>query len=135
MEIRNGGNFGNRNMNTKELRDQLNQLKTPEPGSYFAMKQYGGGPDESYIEANRNGIISFAEFLLESIDETNNQSEYDIPVEFYDDESVIVIVHIKLRENKANNSRPEKASILTQIGCAAACLAIVTIFIVGCIAS
>jgi hypothetical protein len=124
-------------MNTKELRNELNQLKTPEVGSYFAMKQYGGGPDESYIHANRNGIICFTELLLQSIDESNTDNKYEIPIEFYDDESDIVIEHIILEENKAKDTVTDKNedSIITQIGCAAACLAIVAIFIVGCITS
>lgn len=104
------------------------------------MKQYGGGPDESHIEANRNGVVSFAEFLLESIDETNAENGYTIPGEFFGAGSDIVLdgiylVENKVAENKVNNNQFEPASVLTQLGCAAACLAIVVVFIVGCISS
>lgn len=120
-------------MKTQELRDQLNALKVPGSKGYFAMKQYGGGPDESFIEANKNGIIGFAEFLLKSIDESNNLDSYSIPIEFYDDESEVIIDHIKITENNTKVRDDEDAPLLTKIGCAVACLAVIAVFISGCI--
>jgi len=121
-------------MKTQELRDQLTTLKVPGTRGYFAMKQYGGGPDESFIEANKNGIIGFTEFLLASIDESNNNLDtYSIPIEFYDDESDVVMEYIKLRENKINERVVKDEPLLTKVCCAAICLAGIIIFISGCI--
>ena len=120
-------------MKTQEFRDQLNTLKVPGSKGYFAMKQYGGGPDESFIEANKNGIIGFTEMLLESIDESNNRDTYSIPVEFYDDESEVIIDHIRIRENNTKSGVAVNEPLLTKIGCAAACLAVIVVFISGCI--
>ena len=38
----------------------------------FGILQYGGGPDESFIKANKEGLELFALELLKSASETEN---------------------------------------------------------------
>src|SRR4051812_40645072 len=45
--------------------DQLESLTSAETG-YFAMQQCGGGPDESIIRANKDGLRLYATELLKA---------------------------------------------------------------------
>ena len=63
-------------METNEARieaiiGELESVASKEKG-YFSMWQYGGGPDESFIKANRDGLRLYAIELLKASLETDN---------------------------------------------------------------
>ena len=55
-------------MKTQELTNIVHRLKssTINDDAYFGFFEYGDGPDESFIKANKDGLIRFATELLEA---------------------------------------------------------------------
>jgi len=58
----------------KKLIDDLRSQKNYDE-AYIGFFQYGGGPDESYIKANRQGLELHAAELLEAALETEKEFE------------------------------------------------------------
>lgn len=54
-------------MTDEEIKRVIDQLKTdnPETDALFDINFYGGGPDESFIKANKQGLQLFAAELLQ----------------------------------------------------------------------
>ena len=81
----------------------------------FGILQYGGGPDESFIKANKEGLELFALELLKSASETENiladKERKSIPfnyVENYiDEESNTFIDFIEPIDEKQNSKQKE----------------------------
>jgi hypothetical protein len=119
-------------MDIKEIKDQLNTLKDQNARMSFALKDRNPDQGELVIFANRNGIIAFTDLLLDSLDGTSNYSSSEIPLEFYDDESDVVIKHVKIQGVKPKN-KVDSESQLTQILFFGVCISVVAIFVVGCI--
>jgi len=55
-------------MKQEELDELINKLErsSSPTDAYFAIYQYGGGPDESYVKANKEGLELFAAQLLKA---------------------------------------------------------------------
>jgi hypothetical protein len=53
-------------LNKDELKAIIDQLETAnsKDEAYFGIFQYGGGPDESFIKANKQGLELFAAAIL-----------------------------------------------------------------------
>jgi hypothetical protein len=102
-------------MDTEELSKSLAALKKPGVPSLFALKQHGGMQDDWYAEANKNGIVCFAEILLRSLHERHKDGRVDLPIDFYADNSDVVIEYIQFRDPP--NVQVGKSSVLPQIGC------------------
>jgi hypothetical protein len=70
----------------------------------FGIFQYGGGPDESLIKANPQGLALFAAQLLkaakEAEDQTINSIPLDIEESWVDKKSSIFIQYIQLIKEK-----------------------------------
>jgi hypothetical protein len=58
----------------EEIKDIIAKLKadTDEQKGYFGIFQYGGGSDESYIKANKEGLKLFAAEILEVVTQTDD---------------------------------------------------------------
>ncbi|AYB30916.1 hypothetical protein D4L85_10140 [Chryseolinea soli] len=118
-------------MDTQELLKSLEALKNVDEKSYFAVKQYGGGPEESYALTNRNGIISVAKALLKLLDEHDKTGRTEMPFGIFDERGDTVIEYITFKEPP--KVEIEKPSRLVWVGCTAVGIALVVVFIVGCI--
>lgn len=61
-------------MTEEEIKDFIKKLKadSDEAAGYFGIFQYGGGSDESFIKANKEGLKLFAAEILEAITEVDN---------------------------------------------------------------
>ncbi len=119
-------------MTQEEIQNALKTLRD-EQHSYFAIKKIAQSED-LYIEANRNGILGYCNYLLESIDrkhlEKNNT--YDIPDSFWDDSDVWL--SIKILEGKQNQAQA-KESIMARAGCFLAIAVCAVVLIVGTVTS
>jgi hypothetical protein len=64
-------------MNNQELKIIIAQLKaiSPKEDAIFGMHMYGGGTDESYIKANKEGLQRYAAELLAASIELENLKE------------------------------------------------------------
>ena len=63
---------------------------TPAAEAYFGIFQHGGGPDESFIRANKQGLQLFAAELLRAADQVDETLAHEtktiIPLEFKEDD-------------------------------------------------
>src|SRR5690606_9743587 len=116
----------------QEIKDALKALHDEHP-SYFAVKQITQGEDY-FIEANRNGILTYCGLLLNSIDKEHlaKTNTFDIPDSFWDDSDIWL--PIKIQEGNSNPSSP-KESVITQAGCFLAIAVSVIVFIAGIVTS
>lgn len=119
-------------MTQHEIQDALKTLRD-EQHTYFAIKQVTQGKDY-YIEANRNGILAYCNFLLNPIDRKNleKSSTYEIPDSFRDNSDIYL--SIKILEGNEHQP-PVKESILTQAGCFFAIVMVTIVLIVGIVTS
>ena len=123
--------YNNKSMDIKEIKGQLNSLKDQNTRMSFALKDHNSDQGEFTILANRNGIIAFAGLLLDSLDGTRDFASSEIPLEFYDDDSDVVIKHMKIEEVKPK-TKVNSESRLTQVLFFITCISVVAIFVVGC---
>ncbi|MGB0882376.1 MAG: hypothetical protein ACPGSO_05445 [Vicingaceae bacterium] len=58
-------------MEKEELNKIISQLESSSPKdiAYFSIEQYGGGPDESHIKSNKEGLKLIASQLLKAVNE------------------------------------------------------------------
>lgn len=92
-------------MTTEEIKDFIAKLKNDTSGDkgYFGIFMYGGGSDESFIKANKNGLKSFAVEILEATtqvddiisDETKNIIPFNYDNEWTDENSDTCIQYIE----------------------------------------
>lgn len=118
-------------MDTQELLKSLETLKNPGERSHFVLKQFESEPGDSYAVANRNGVISAAGALLKFLDEHDKTGVTEMPFDFFDESSDRVIEYITVSEPP--KVQIEENSTLASIGCMAVGIALVAIFVVGCI--
>jgi hypothetical protein len=120
-------------MTQKEIQNGLGGLHD-EKQAYFAIKKCDDAGDEVYIDANRNGILVFCNFLLESIDEEHLEKEntYDIPDPFWDESDIVLSVSI----HEGNKIRQEvKESFFSRAGCFLAAAVSAIVVLVGIVTS
>lgn len=79
-------------VNKEELQNIIDKLENEnrKENAYFGIFEYGGGPDESYIKANKQGLELFALEILKAARDTeellNNDKEESIfPLGFDED--------------------------------------------------
>nr|BFF38676.1 hypothetical protein BACY1_04810 [Tenacibaculum mesophilum] len=91
-----------------ELRSQKNYDK-----AYIGYFQYGGGPDESYIKANRQGLELHAAELLEAALETEKEFEdgkiktFGLDEGIPDEESDFFFDYVELKKEVRNEIKPD----------------------------
>jgi hypothetical protein len=117
----------------------LEILTSPEAG-YFAMHQCGGGPDESVIRANRDGLRLYAiELLKASLGKEHCIGESEVPWLF--DDSSVWIMNVELVEGNqeeilkiSDNQKhgdPDFVDRALLTGCASIGVLLLAIFIIG----
>jgi hypothetical protein len=120
-------------MTQNEIQNSLRGLHD-EKQAYFAIKKINDGEDDIYIDANRNGILVFCNFLLESINKEHLEKEnwYDIPDPFWDESDIVLSVKIQ----EGNKNRQEvKESFFSQAGCFLAIAVSAIVVLVGIVTS
>jgi len=91
----------------QELINQFDREKLKE-NAYFGIFQYGGRKDESYIKANKEGLLLYSMYLLIASKNINNiiddSKDNTIPFERYtdwiDEDSTTIIDYIEKFKDK-----------------------------------
>lgn len=95
----------------KKLIDDLRSQKNYDE-AYIGFFQYGGGPDESYIKANRQGLELHAAELLEAALETEKEFEvgkektFGLDEGISDPESDYDFDYVELKKENRNEIKP-----------------------------
>ncbi len=135
-------------MNKDDLLKIIEEIesKSSAEKATFGIFVYGGGEDESYIKANKQGLELYAANLLKAareIDENSSLSENQkIPLNYeadwIDKESSIYLQYIELSEKKPEyvkkeNDNDEWKEKALRFGCLAGLFILISIFILGMI--
>lgn len=131
-------------MNQEEIEDIIKKLETQnlKEKATFGIFQYGGGSDESYIEANKEGLVCYAIELLKSVSKIDKIEVLDRQEVLFSDEDWIdeqsdtIVHHIKSVEKRNRVKQEAKHTNkyidkLWQVGCILAFILIVVIFVIG----
>lgn len=102
-------------MNNKEIGKLINELRSQKNynEAYIGYFQYGGGPEESYIKANRQGLELHAAELLEAALETEKEFEngkiktFGLDKGISDEESDFFFDYIELKKEARNEIKPD----------------------------
>jgi len=136
-------------MPTKEelqkIIEQFNENELKQQG-VFSILQYGGGSDESFIRANKEGLELFALELLKSARDSenvltnpdNNSILLDPEAEWVDQDSNTFLQYIELIADKQNlypitNNKPSIMGILLPFGCGIIIIILLISTVVGII--
>ncbi|KAA5820432.1 hypothetical protein FPF71_17725 [Algibacter amylolyticus] len=101
-------------MNDKEIGKLINALRSQKnyDEAYIGYFQYGGGPDESCIKANRQGLELHAAELLEAALETEKEFEngkiktFGLDEGISDEESDFFFHYVELKKEARNEIKP-----------------------------
>ncbi len=119
----------------RNVHDILNQMKDGDMPMYFSLRKNNRAEDpDIFIDANRNGVLSFCKMLLESLEKSDRSNEfiYDIPDDFQRDDSDVWITHIKV-DNGKRIPVVETESSLAKFGCVSVLIAVALVFLIGLI--
>ncbi len=131
----------------QKIIDQFDELELKRQG-IFGISQYGGGPDESFIRANKEGLELFALQLLKAakdLEETIANPEKNVIINFgYDeewiDENGDTFIHYiePIADKQKITPKPEHKSTfvdkLMPYGCGLLAIILVISFVVGVVA-
>ena len=132
-------------MTDKEIGELINELRSKKNyhEAYIGFFQYGGGPDESFIKANRQGLELHAAELLAAALETETEFEigkektYGLDQDLLDDDSEFGFSYVELKKEKRNDIKPYSVYKETwkdkafKIGCIAIGILLVVLLIIG----
>ena len=130
--------------NIKRLIDDLRNQKNYDE-AYIGFFQYGGGTDESYIKANRQGLELHAAELLEAALETEKEFEsgkekiFGLDEGKSDEESDYHFDYIELKKEKRFEIKPDSEYKETwkdkifKFGCFGGLIALGLLIIIGLI--
>lgn len=132
-------------MTDKEIGELINELRNQKnyDEAYIGFFQYGGGPDESYIKANRQGLELHAAELLaaaletESEFETGKEKTYGLDQDLLDDDSEFGFNYVELKKEKRNDIKRYSEYKKTwkdrafEIGCVTIGIILVALIIIG----
>ena len=131
-------------MNKEELNRIIELLENSnsKEEAYFAIQEYGGGPNESFIKANKDGLELYAAQLLKaslnSDEIINDEIKNLIPLEYEEGwvEGEIFIHYVEPIDGKEIDNEKEKyketfIDKLIPIGCITILLVIIVSAIVG----
>jgi len=102
-------------MNDKEIGKLINELRSQKnyDEAYIGYFQYGGGPEESCIKANRQGLELHAAELLEAALETEKEFEngkiktFGLDEGISDEESDFLFDYVELKKESRNEIKPK----------------------------
>lgn len=126
-------------MKPQNLKEIISQLETPqlEEKATFGIYQYGGGPDESCIKANKEGMLLFAIHLLNAVEADDNFSTtVTLPSRedwiAHDSDTVIDWIEV-IRGNRRSKEEPEAPAIgkLFAAGCVLAIIGFLGSTLIG----
>lgn len=133
-------------MNKDKLQIIINELEETNStqDAYFGIFQNGGGPEESYVHANRQGLELFAAEILKASRDFNEDAKEEekstIPLDFESEwiYGLVCIQYVQpyLGSRKKNTPHPERNTLkekMVGIGCGAILLLIISAVIVGII--
>jgi hypothetical protein len=108
-------------MTDKEIRGFIDELRSQKnyDEAYIGYFQYGGGTDESYIKANRQGLeLHAAELLAAALEtetefETGKQKTFGLDEGISDEESDYGFDYVELKKEKRNEIKPYSEYIET----------------------
>ena len=132
-------------MTDKEIGELINELRSKKnyDEAYIGFFQYGGGPDESFIKANRQGLELHAAELLAAALETETEFEigkektYGLDQDLLDDDSEFGFSYVELKKEKRNDIKPYSEYKETwkdkafKIGCITIGILLVVLLIIG----
>ncbi|WP_298239513.1 hypothetical protein [uncultured Algibacter sp.] len=132
-------------MTDKEIGELINELRSKKnyDEAYIGFFQYGGGPDESFIKANRQGLELHAAELLAAALETETEFEsgkektYGLDQDLLDDDSEFGFSYVELKKEKRNDIKPYSEYKETwkdkafKIGCIAIGILLIVLLIIG----
>lgn len=133
-------------MNDKQIEEFINQFDVSQlkKDGIFGIYQYGGGPDESYIRANKAGVQLYAIELLKVtivieetlLNSTENTISLNIDENWMDMDSTIFIDYIEAIDKQAvfppqTNIKSSIKDKLIPYGCGITIFILVTALIVG----
>mgnify|MGYP000855186621 CR=1 FL=1 len=135
-------------MNKDDLLKIIEEIesKSSAEKATFGIYVYGGGEDESYIKANRQGLELYAANLLKAAREIDDNSglnvnekiSLDYGADWIDKESSIFLQYIEVSEKrpeyvKKENDKDEWKEKALRFGCLAGLFILISIFILGMI--
>ncbi len=130
-------------MDNRKLEELIHELESlnDEGNAYFGIQQYGGGPDESFVQGNKEGLIRFAKELLKAsvkTGETDGKIIYLLDDEdvWIDDMSEVGIDYIEkvdVSNDFLKNKSDSENHKFIGIGCLLLFVGIITLTIIGII--
>jgi hypothetical protein len=101
-------------MTDEEIRKLIDELRNRNKydEAYIGFFEYGGGPDESFIKANRQGLELHAADLLEAALETDSEfgsvksKNFGLDEKIADEQSDFIFNYIELYKEKRNEIKP-----------------------------
>ncbi|MDA9057479.1 hypothetical protein N9K49_06515 [Flavobacteriaceae bacterium] len=136
-------------MTDKEIGKIINKLRTEKnyDEAYIGFFQYGGGPDESYIKANRQGLeLHAAELLAAALEtetefETGKQKTFGLDQDLLDDNSEFGFNYVELKKEIRNEIKPYSEYKETwkdkvfKTGCVIIGISLVVLLLIGIVAT
>ena len=132
-------------MSQEELKEIIEKLKAEHKSesAYFGIFQYGGGPDESFIKATKEGLALHATEILEALSKFNagefNQENgtlsLDQEAEWMDGDTLFDHIELTTKPELENN-QPYKEKWydkLVPVGCIGLAILILISAVVGAI--
>ena len=129
------------NMTEEEINSLVNKLdgQVPKEGAVIELKQYGGGPDESKMTANRAGYLRLGiEFLKAAFKQPSGKDPYVIEVDIQyllSDDSDVGFDWFERRE-ELKQPGVEKSSLAKKILSVClgfVCLGVVALAVIGAV--
>jgi len=128
-------------MTQDELQQIIDKLESQvsKYNASFGIFQHGGGSDESYIKANKEGLVLYALELLKAVNKTGEASGHgqnNIPLSFeepwLDEQSDTVVQYIEPVANRSIgiDTKGRKGSVLVKfLSCG--CFTVIVLLIVS----
>ena len=133
-------------MSKDELQKIIDQLESgnSKDEAYFAIFQYGGGPDESFVKANKQGLELFAAEILKASrdadeivgDKEKNIIPLDYEEEWIEGDTFVQYIEPTLEKRKKAKHEPRKETWKDKgikFGCFAGLIIAIVSVIVGLI--
>ncbi|WP_298952038.1 hypothetical protein [uncultured Nonlabens sp.] len=126
-------------MEEEELKKIVQDLRTHnlEKDAFFGFIQYGGGPDESCIKANKEGIRLYAAELLAASVKIPEKNSIGLQTEWTYDNGDFFFDYIEISEKIENQEEQEARknnwwlNKLFTVGCISVIAALIIFIIVG----
>ena len=135
-------------MTDEELKKLITELenRNEKDKAYFGFYQYGGGPDESYIKANKKGLELYAAELLKAGIESENLefnenkiASVGLDIDWIDEDGEFFFDYVELtnKEKEPKKKFPEYEETwkdkIFKVGCIGIGILLVGLILIGII--